>query len=174
MTPRASATLSLLVLLATVGCNSHVENVCQDIGECAQGGSSDWIANCEMEAKALRAEAVYAACGPEFDVYFSCADSNYSCKGATALFPGCADHLTALDSCLARATANTSCVRLEMAEATCTTSRPDAGVGAGTPPACSAARDCQAKCYLASVADVCAPQIGEIQNVSACAASCPP
>ena len=162
------------MLVALAGCASHPENVCQDIGDCAQGGSSDWIASCQAEAKDLRDEAAAAGCASGFDAYFSCADSNYECHGATALFLGCADHLTALDACLANATANTSCIRLEVAEASCTTARPDAGSGLGTPPVCTAARDCQAKCYLASVSDVCAPQIDEIQTVSACAASCPP
>jgi hypothetical protein len=174
MRNRTSPGLVLVALVAVAGCASHQDNVCEDIGDCAQGGSSDWIASCDAEAKGLRGEAVAAGCGAEFDAYFSCADSNYSCQGATALFPGCADHLTALDSCLTSATANTSCIRLEVAEASCTAGRPDAGAGVGTPPACTAARDCQAKCYLTGVADVCAPQVDEIQKVSACAASCAP
>ena len=91
-----------------------------------------------------------------------------------ALFPGCADSQATLDACLTSATANTFCVRLETAGANCGASEPDAGAGPGTAAACTAARDCQAQCYLASVADVCGPQVDEIQNVSSCAASCPP
>jgi hypothetical protein len=174
MKPRVSSLLfALVALIAAAGCNSHADNVCQDIGDCSQGGSSDWIASCQAEAKDLENDSVSSAtCGAELDTYFSCADSNYTCHGATALFPGCADHLTALDACLASATANTSCVRLEMAEVSCTAAPPDA-TGAGTPPACTAARDCQAACYLKNVADVCAPRIDEIQSVTTCASTCP-
>ncbi len=174
MKPRVSSLLfALVALTAAAGCNSHADNVCQDIGDCSQGGSTVWIAGCQTEAKALQDEATSVACGSEFDGYFSCAASNYSCHGATALFPGCADLLAALDACLAAATANTSCVRLEMAEVSCTAAPPDAGTGPGTPPACTAARDCQAACYLKDVADVCAPRIDEIQSVTTCASTCP-
>lgn len=166
--------LLLLAFAGVAACSSHQDNVCQDIGDCAQGGSSDWIAACQTETSVLRQEAAAAGCSTEFDSYFACADSNYSCQGATALFPGCADRLAALDACLTAATANTSCVRLATQEANCGGSTPDGGAGVGTPPACTTARDCQAQCYLAHVANVCAPQVDEVQNVSACAASCPP
>ncbi|HEX4405653.1 MAG TPA: hypothetical protein VH560_12535, partial [Polyangia bacterium] len=96
-------------LVAGAGCASHSDDVCQDIGDCAQGGSSNWIDSCEAEANALRDETAAAACGAELDAYFSCADSSYTCQGATALFPGCAVRLTDLDSCLSRATAGTAC-----------------------------------------------------------------
>jgi hypothetical protein len=170
----SSARLVLFAFVAASACSSHQDNVCEDIGDCAQGGSSDWISSCQAEAKALQGEAAPAGCGSAFDTYFACADSNYSCQGATALFPGCADSLATLDACLTSATANTSCVRLETAEADCGASGPDAGAGTGTPLACTTARDCQAQCYLTIVADVCAPQVDELQNVSACASSCPP
>jgi len=155
-------------------CGSHQDNVCQDIGDCSRGGSGDWITSCQAEAKALQGETAATGCGPDFDVYFTCADSNYSCQGATALFPGCAEALSALDACLAAATTNTSCARLQASEASCAASGPDAGTTTGTPAACTAARDCAAQCYLAGVADGCAPQVDELQNVSVCAASCPP
>lgn len=166
--------------VAMSACSSHQDDVCQDIGDCSQGGSSYWITSCQTEAKALQDEATGAGCGRNFDAFFTCADSNYSCQGATAQFPGCADALSALDACLAATTANTSCVRLQAAEANCAAVGPDAGTatgtgtGTGTPTACTAARDCVAQCYLASVADVCAPRVDELQNVSVCAASCPP
>jgi len=164
----------LLAFTAASACSSHQDNVCQDIGDCAQGGSSDWIAACQMEANTLRDEASSARCSSAFDSYFTCAESNYSCQGATAVFPGCADRLAALDVCLTAATANTSCVRLAAQEANCGGSTPDGGAGVAAPPACTTARDCQAQCYLAHVANVCAPQIDEIESMSSCAASCPP
>jgi hypothetical protein len=170
------AVFHLLVFLALVvgaGCSSHVDDVCQDIGDCSQGGSSTWIASCETEGRDLQTEAMSVACGSDLDAYLSCADSSYSCRGVTALFPGCAGDLTALDSCLATATARTSCGRLETAEAGCAAPRPDAGTALGAPPACTAARECQAQCYLASVRDVCAPQVDELQSVAACTAACP-
>jgi hypothetical protein len=158
-----------LALAAGAGCSSHIDEVCQDIGDCAHGGSTDWIASCQAEADKLRGEA----CRSELDGYFSCADSSYSCRGATAVFPGCADQLASLDACLAAATANTSCARLETAEASCGAPPPDAGTGAGTSPACTAARDCQADCYLKNVGDVCAPRTDELETFTSCATTCP-
>jgi hypothetical protein len=165
--------LACFALFVGAGCSSHLDSVCQDIGDCSQGGSTTWIASCQTEGQDLQTEAMSVACASDLDAYWSCADSSYSCRGATAVFPGCAEDLTALDSCLAAATAKTSCVRLEMEEAGCAAPRPDAGTALGTPPACTAARDCQARCYLASVRDVCAPQVDELQSFAACAAACP-
>ncbi len=90
--------------LAGAACNSHPDNVCQNIGDCSYGGSDDFITACQDEAKALRSEASGNGCGPAFDAYYACADSSYSCQGATAVFPGCDGDLAALDSCLAAAT----------------------------------------------------------------------
>jgi hypothetical protein len=163
-----------LAVLTVSACNSHPDSVCEQIGDCSEGGSSDWIASCQSEANALKTEAGGAGCGSTFDAYFACADSNYSCRGATALFPGCDGLLAALDTCLASAIGDTSCAQLEAAEAACASSAPDAGTATGAPPACTAARDCQARCYLDHVADVCAPGVDEIPAVSTCAASCPP
>ena len=175
MNPRVTSMLVVATwaLLAGAGCGSDPDDVCQDIGDCSQGGSNDWIGSCQAETKALQGEAASASCGGAFDAYFSCANANYSCRGATAVFPGCAERLAALDACLASATAASSCTRLETAETGCTTSPPDAGMGPGTPLACTAARDCQAHCYLTDVGDVCAPRVDEIQSVTACSATCP-
>lgn len=168
----STVTVMLLASLSVVGaaaCGSHQDNVCEDIGNCSQGGDNDWITSCQTEAKALGAEAGANGCGDAFGRYYSCADSSYSCQGATATFPGCDDARAALDRCLAAATATTSCAMLSAAEAACA-----APPGAGAvPPACTAARDCQAHCYLAAVSSVCAPRVDEIEKVTACAATCP-
>jgi hypothetical protein len=165
-------TLLALVAAALIGpaCGSHSDNVCQNIGDCAQGGNTDWIDTCQANAEALGSEAADAGCGPAFDQYYGCADSNYSCQGATATFPGCDQDLAALDACIAAATAGTSCVALQAAEAACTTVAP----ASGPPMACTSLRDCQARCYLGNVASACAPQIDELQNVISCADACPP
>jgi hypothetical protein len=169
--------LGMLALAAGTSCNSDTEDVCQDIGDCSQGGSSTWIASCQAEAKALGKEADGVSCGAVFDGYFSCARENYSCRGATAVFPGCDDRLAALDACLTAATAGTSCARLEAAAARCAgggDGGTDATTGAGTPPACTAARNCQANCYLAGAAETCAPRVDELEAITACASSCVP
>ena len=169
--------------LVGAACNSHSDNVCQNIGNCSYGGSDDFITACQDEAKALRSEASGNGCGPAFDAYYACADSNYSCRGSTAVFPGCDGDLAALDSCLAAATTNTSCAALAAAQVACgsatapdagASTAGDAGAGNGPPPACTAARDCQARCFLDSVANVCAPRADEIEAVTTCAFSCPP
>jgi hypothetical protein len=185
MAARSGVTLLLLASLAGVACGSHPDNVCQDVGDCSHGGSTDWIAACQGEAKALQGEAAATGCSSVFDGYFGCADSKYSCQGATALFPGCDQAQAALDTCLAAAPQN-NCTLLAAAEAACGAPAPDGGTDGGTgrgtsggtslglPPACTAGRDCQARCYLDQVANACAPAIEEIQMVSSCAATCPP
>jgi hypothetical protein len=164
-----------MLSLIGVACASHSDNVCQDIGDCSHGGSTTWISNCQGEANALGSEAADAGCGSPFEQYYGCADSNYSCQGATATFPGCDQALSALDACIGTATMNTSCAGLEAAEEACGDSTgPDAGTGAQPPPACTAARDCQARCYLGAVANACAPRVDELENAVSCASSCPP
>jgi hypothetical protein len=170
-----------LLLAAAAACGSTSDEVCQDIGDCSQGGSTSWITACQAEAKALRSEAADAGCGPAFDSYFSCAQSAYSCRGATATFPGCDDRHAAVDACLTAATSGTSCAALAAAQASCASLPPDGGAGSspgdvtgsGLPPACTASRDCQAHCYLGAVADACAPGVDELEAISACTHACP-
>lgn len=168
---RSEAGLIGVVLLALVGaCTSHQDQVCQDIGDCTQGGDNDWISTCQANAKALRAEAADAGCPAVFDDYYTCAESAFACHGATATFVGCDDRLAALDTCLGTATRGTSCVGLVSAEAVCGGAAADGGV----PVACTARRDCVAGCYLQHVANACAPGVNELEAANGCAASCPP
>jgi hypothetical protein len=162
----------VLIAASLIGgaCSSHSDQVCQDIGDCSQRGDTTWIDTCQANADALGSEAATVGCQATFHQYYACADSNYSCQGATATFPGCDDKLAALDDCIAAATAGTSCVALQSAEAACTT----VPVSGGPPVACTAARDCQAGCYLRSVASACAPQVIELEDVVACSDACPP
>jgi hypothetical protein len=164
----------LITVLAAVlaGCASHQENVCQDIGDCSQGGSNDWITACKDEANALQDEANGAGCGSDFNGYFGCADSSYTCHGATALFPGCDIARQTLEACLTAATAGTSCAALDTAQAACGAPPPPPDPGTGLPPACTLARDCQARCYLVNVTDPCAPRVNELDALAACTASC--
>jgi hypothetical protein len=173
MKSRCLMTITILAAGIAAGCSSHEDNVCEDIGDCAQGGTSSWISSCQSQAKALRSETVLIGCRAEFDAYFACADSAYSCHGATAEFPGCADDLTALDTCFTNATSKTSCTQLEGMETACSVLPPNAVTGAGTPVACTTARDCQAICYVTNVSNVCAPRVDEIEKLTACAATCP-
>jgi hypothetical protein len=172
--PRGFFVVLLSALLAA--CSSHSDAVCQDVGDCAHGGDTSWITRCQTEANALGAEAADAGCSTDFNGYYACDDSKYSCQGATALFPGCDDSRAALDACLAAATAGSACVRLTSKEAVCASpgAGPDAGTDGGLAPACTSARDCETLCYLDAVADVCAPRVDELQQVTTCAASCPP
>jgi hypothetical protein len=171
---RAPTIMFLLGLtVAGLACSSHQDSVCQNIGDCSYRGDNDWIASCQAEAKALGSEAAAIGCSSAFDQYYACADSSYSCRGATATFPGCDGALTALDDCIAAGTSSTACAMLSSAEAACAAAA-GGGADGGLPAACTAARDCQARCYLTSVSDVCAPRVDEIQNVTACASGCPP
>lgn len=154
------------LLLLLVACNSDAENVCEDIGDCTQGGSSDWIAACKSEASKLRAEAVAASCIVELDAFEKCESDHFDCEGATSLFPGCDTETAALDSCLAAATSGTACADLAAANVAC-------GVEAGVLVGCTALRDCEARCFLDHVQNPCAPRADEIESVTACGASCP-
>jgi len=160
------SSLAAIAFAVLAGCSSHAETVCQDIGDCSQGGDSVWIAACQGEAKSLAAEANDVGCGSKYDAYYACADASYVCQGATALFPGCDDALAALDACLAAATAGTSCG----GGGTDGGPTPDAGPVA----ACTASRDCLASCYLRAVANTCAPSLQELETSQACGATCPP
>jgi hypothetical protein len=219
----AAVAACALTALVLTGCPTNQSAVCQSIGDCSQGGSSDWVNACQNEANLLQTEAQTDGCGTEYDDYYSCAESNFTCTGTTASFPGCEVKLSSLDSCINTAEAQTSCAALTAAEATCGAPPPDAGaqvtpVGetsdagdagiagdagsdAGTfgdagaadaapppvtaldagadggpevPIACTAQRDCEARCYLDIVADVCAPQVNELDEFSTCASACPP
>jgi len=170
------SSLAAIAFAVLAGCSSHAETVCQDIGDCSQGGDSVWIAACQGEAKSLAAEANDVGCGSKYDAYYACADASYVCQGATALFPGCDDALAALDACLAAATAGTSCVALASAETACGGGGTDGGPtpDAGPVAACTASRDCLASCYLRAVANTCAPSLQELETAQACGATCPP
>jgi hypothetical protein len=155
--------------LAAASCASHEDNVCEDIGDCAQGGDSTFIANCKAEAKALRVELTSYGCDPLLDEYYACADSTFQCQGATPTF-SCNAGLQLLDGCIHVNERATACAALATQQANCTT--PPAPPAAG-PPACSLARDCEARCLLANAADVCAPRPDELDAIRACTSACP-
>jgi hypothetical protein len=177
-TPGRVLPIASLVLLGLVltACGSKQDDVCENVGACTQGGSSDWIASCEDEAKSLHDEANATGCGGPFDDYYGCAESNFTCKGMTASFPGCDAQRAILDQCLNLATSKTSCAELTRKSSACILSKPDGGVeaGPGVPAACTASRDCLARCYLDHVSNPCAPAVDELEQVSSCSSSCPP
>jgi hypothetical protein len=163
-------------LLALISCSSDQDDFCDNVGFCAQAGSSDWIEACKSEAQLLEGEANSSGCRGQFDEFYSCADSNFVCNGITPSFPGCEATRAALDQCLAKAEAKTSCADLAQKTANC--SAPDAGAGPDSgvlpPAACTLNRDCEAHCYLDSVSNPCGPRVDELSNFSSCASSCPP
>jgi hypothetical protein len=165
----------VFVLAAAVaaGCSSHSDEVCEDVAECEESGSSSFLASCQRDAKLLGGEADGVGCRPAFDDSYRCAAAAFVCTGATASFPGCDGKLAALDACLAAATAGTSCVALTTRENACPAG-PAPAPAPALPAACTGRRDCEAQCYLASAADVCAPGVGELDAFEACAAACPP
>ena len=157
-------------LLLVASCASHQDNVCQDVGDCTQGGASAFIQSCKDEAKALEGESREAGCAAPFDGYYACADMRFACVGATSTFNGCDHALEVLDNCLGAAQASTSCAALAKSQSSCTALL-DAG---GPAPACTAGRDCEAHCYLANVTNVCAARPDELDAFQKCASSCPP
>ena len=171
----------LLILLGVASCSSDQDDFCENVGFCAQAGSSDWIDACKSEAQLLEDEASASGCSSQFDDFYSCAASNFVCNGITPSFPGCEGTKTALDQCLAKGEAKTSCAKLEHATESCSPPAADAGNDASTPDsgvlppaACTANRDCEAHCYLDAVSNPCAPRVDELSNFADCASSCPP
>jgi len=154
----------LLFFLLLAGCGSDAQTYCENVGDCSNKGSSDWIAACNDETSALDTEAENAGCATQFDAYFSCTRQSFTCDGITSDFPGC--DRSALDACIANAQSSTSCA--ELAKATSACGATDAGA-----TSCDATRDCNARCYLQNVANPCAPTPAEIEAVTACGASCP-
>jgi hypothetical protein len=162
----------VLAGFSLTGCDSKQEIVCENVGACAQAGDNDWIKSCQDEAKLLQTEAKAVGCGAPFDDYYSCADSNFDCQGATPRFPGCEPSRAALDACIESAQAQTSCGQLATATHSCA-SAPDAAAPQ-EPPACTLLRACEARCYLDQVRSVCAPAVDDLERFTACASSCPP
>jgi hypothetical protein len=144
--------------LLLVACDTKNEAVCNDVGDCSHGGSTDWVEQCKANAAALDTESHNSGCGDLFDSYYECAKSKYTCSGNVASFPGC--DRSALDTCLTKARAGTACANLSN---TC-------GGDGGT---CTVGQDCQARCYLDIVKNPCAPSADELDGVSVCSAACP-
>jgi hypothetical protein len=124
---------ALLVGSLQAACNSHSDNVCENIANCAYGGSSDMIEGCQKQAKTLAAEAAASGCRPLYESYYQCADEHFACQGATAEFPGCDRNLNALQVCLADGRAQNTCGLLNTALAACSAAMgaadSDGGVG---------------------------------------------
>ena len=169
---------TMLPGLGMAGCTPNQDDVCENVGACSQGGSSDWIASCEEEAASLAREARSSGCGGFFDDYYECAADHFACDGVTASFPGCDAKRAALEACLDAAQAKTSCKELTAKTSACTAPSVDAGRAdadtAGLAPACTVLRDCQARCYLDHVKNPCAPAVDELSGVAACSNGCPP
>jgi hypothetical protein len=165
---------ALAVAAVAAGCDSHADDVCSDIGDCAYGGDYLFIQGCQTQAQDLGAEASAGGCGALYDDYYACADASYDCVGITPTFAGCDGKLAALQSCLGKASATNACGMLAAALAACPGGAADAGAGTASTPGspCSAGGVCEAHCYLTSVADVCAPEPAELGAFSQCATQC--
>jgi hypothetical protein len=172
---------ALAALRTLAGCDSHADNVCSDIGDCAQGGSYQFVEACQAQAQDLSNEAYASGCGALFDGYYACADSNYDCTGITPTFAGCEGALAALESCLKKGEAKNACGMLAAALAACPGSADagtlspagaDAGSSSTPDPPCDIGGVCQAHCYLTSIANVCAPRPTELGAFAQCASQC--
>jgi len=167
------ALAALGVLASAIACGSDRDNVCESIGNCEQGGSSDWIDGCKSEAKLLDNEAYLAGCGTALGDYYGCAHDNFECHGATSSFPGCEAKLAAVNDCLTKATTQTACAELRARTASCTPMDGGADAAPAVAPACTASRDCQARCFLDNVKSACAPALEELATFATCASMCP-
>jgi hypothetical protein len=150
------------------------QTVCLDVDDCAQGGDNDWLQRCTAEAQTLAQQATASGCASAYNAYYGCADSHYTCQGATALFPGCDAQLSALEACLNAASAESACAAYAAKLASCPPPSGTSPPGSPVVTPCSLNSQCQAQCYLSTVANVCAPGLSELTAFSACANACPP
>ena len=162
----------LLALAITLtACATDPDSVCQDIGYC-RTLSDDQVQTCQSQAKELLREAWASGCSGQYAAYFSCASSQYDCRGNVPSFAGCEAARAALDSCLAMGRSHNACGELATRLAAC-----PAGTGGADPSAppspCGASEVCAASCYLRSVKDVCRPEPAEITDAARCAGACP-
>ena len=170
---RLSTLLLLLAVNALGGCESHADSVCEDIGDCAQGGAYEFITACQTQAQTLATQASASGCAAQYNDYNACANNNFTCTGITPSFPGCQASLSSLEACLAAGEAKNACGMLDTALAACP-GEPDGGAGdAGVPPApCTDGGVCEAQCYLDSLDDVCTPTPAGLDAFSQCASQC--
>jgi hypothetical protein len=158
------------------GCESDADTVCTDIANCSHGGSDDYLTACRDENADLSHEATRSSCSAEYDAYFSCANKQFECRGNESVFPGCDAKLGALDACLAAGRADNACGELTAKLAACPSGAPapNGSDGGASLDPCTAAGVCSARCYLDSLADVCAPTAAELASFSDCTSHCVP
>ena len=153
---------------------TDAESVCYSVDECAQGGDYGWLQSCNAEALLLQQQASASGCGSLYDGYYACANSNFNCEGITPLFPGCDAKLSALESCLNAATADSACAQYTAMLAACPPGSGESPTGSPIVMPCSLNLQCQAQCYISIVSDVCNPGLSELSAFSHCANACPP
>jgi len=160
------------LVVGSMACGTASDSVCEDVGNCSQGGSNSWITSCQNSADSVMQAA--PSCSGPFDQYFQCADDHYVCSGATASFPGCDSQLAALEACLNGAMANSPCQTLAEKTGGCPGGSGTQPPGSPIPAACTLSEQCQASCYLANVSNPCAPGLSELNAFTQCALACLP
>jgi len=158
--------------LGLPGCGTASDSLCEDVGNCSQGGSNSWIQSCQNAANAMSQAA--PSCAHLFDQYFQCTANNYVCNGATAAFPGCDSQLSQLEDCLNAAEANSPCGALAAGTSQCPGKSGTSPPGSPLPTTCTLNEQCQASCYLQNVSNLCAPGLSELNAFTQCTQTCPP
>lgn len=179
--PHPMFSVGLLLLLPSCGPgftlalpSSDAQKVCEGVDDCAQGGDEGWLTTCYANVQALAQQADASGCTAAYNAYYSCANSAYTCTGATPTFPGCDQQRGGLEACLNAAPQQSACSVYETELANCPA---DAGSSAGPNPiitACTLRVQCQARCYIVTVSNACAPSLSDLDAYTACALSCPP
>ena len=176
--PRLSSRLLALARLVigaalVAGCDSDAHRVCSDVTNCSHGGSDDYLTGCNEQADDLSHEATRSGCDAAYDTYFSCAEDHFECTGNKSAFPSCEAAAAELDRCLVAGRANNACGELDARLAACPAGASgDVTDGGASLEPCTANGVCSAQCYLASLADVCAPSPAELAAFADCASHC--
>ena len=174
----AAHCLAIFTLCAALtGCDSKSDTVCQDIANCSHGGSDDWVTACQTQADDLADEAKTSGCKDAYDAYVTCAEDHFECTGNKSNFNGCDARKDALDTCLTSARAENACGELDAELTTCgtpSTQPSNSPADDATLEPCTTGGVCSARCYVDSIANVCAPTPTELSAFADCASHCVP
>lgn len=160
----ALATLTLALPLG--GCGGGASGFCTDYCDCV-GCSDNEREECVDDVEDALDEADQAGCGSEADDVLSCYRSELECVGGDRVeLDGCDTEQDAFSDCsdgsVSIAGAGDPCQELYRAIE-------NGGCGSGQDELeCSGQTEIAARCYLASVADVCSPTTEELEIYSEC------
>lgn len=151
--------------LALAGCGGGASGFCNDYCDCV-GCSDNEREDCIDDVEDSLDEADKAGCGGEADDVLSCYSSEFECKSGDRVdLDGCDAEQDAFSECadgsVSIGGAGDPCQELyREIEA--------GGCGGGGEIECSGETEIAARCYLATIQDVCSPTEDELEAYQSC------